>query len=186
MGLAIYDRELSGDEILRHYQSWTSGNQRDLEAGEKMVALYLFDEGSGNVIHNRADSSTDLLIPERFFVLNEPFLTPPWDEFHPGWGYWKDISVNVAGFVPVGFFFYAYFSLMRKAENSAAVTIGLGFALSLTIEILQAFLPTRNSGMTDIFTNTLGTAIGVIAFSHKAVQRMFHGLYSNAGLDPRT
>jgi glycopeptide antibiotics resistance protein len=46
----------------------------------------------------------------------------------------------------------------------------LGFAVSLSIEVLQGFLPTRVSSMTDVIANNLGTAVGVIAFSHKALQ----------------
>ncbi len=34
-----------------------------------IIALYLFNEGTGNVVHNQIDSATDLTIPERFFVL---------------------------------------------------------------------------------------------------------------------
>ena len=85
----------------------------------------------------------------------------------------KDLAVNVVGFIPLGFFFYAYFSQVRKFKPAVAATIALGFAVSLTIEVLQAFLPTRDSGMTDLFTNTLGTALGVIAFRHKVVQAVW-------------
>ena len=124
------------------------------------------------MVHNQVDSATDLQIPKRFFVVHQQFLELPWDEFspgRPGWRYWKDIGVNVVGFIPLGFFFYAYFSQMRKLEKSAALTIALGFAVSLTIEVLQSFLPTRDSGTTDLITNTFGTGLGLMAFRHKAV-----------------
>ncbi len=169
-GLAIYDRELSAAQVSQGFVGWTKGNKPDSADTVGIVARYSFDERKGNVVRNQVDSATDLLIPGRFFVLHEWFLERPLDEFRPGWRYWKNVAVNVAGFVPLGFFFYAYLSQVRTAEHSVAVTIGLGFAVSLTIEVLQAFLPTRDSGMTDLITNTFGTAIGVMAFRHKAVQ----------------
>jgi hypothetical protein len=163
-GLAFYDRELAVTDVSQSFVAWTNGGQQNSAKGEGVVARYLFDEGKGNVVHNQVDSATDLLIPEHFFVLHERFLERPWDEFRPGWSYWKNVAINVVGFIPLGFFFYACFSQVHRFENSAAFTIALGFAVSLTIELLQAFLPTRDSGMTDLVTNTLGTAIGVMVF----------------------
>jgi len=168
-GLAIYNRELSAAEVSQSSVDWTKGSDLDLTKHEGAAARYLFDEGRGNVVRNEVDSSTNLLIPERFFVLHPEFLERPWDEYRPGWRYWKNIAVNVVGFIPLGFFFYAYLSHVRKCEYPAALTIALGFAVSLTIEVLQAFLPTRDSGMTDLITNTFGTALGVMAF-RQAVQ----------------
>ncbi len=172
--LAIYDRELSAGEVSEHAASWTNRDP-DVAPSQGTVALYLFREGNGNVVHNQVDSATDLLIPERFFVLNEKFLERPWDEYRDDWNYWKDIGVNVAGFIPFGFFFYAYFLRVRRAEHPAAVTIALGLALSLTIEVLQAFLPTRDSGMTDLITNTFGTALGAILCAWMAKHLAVHG-----------
>src|ERR1700721_1973156 len=169
-GLAVYDRELSTVEVSQSFVDWTEGGQLDSVKSENLVARYHFDEGNGDIVHNQVNSATDLLIPERFFVLHAQFLELPWDEFHPGWSYWKNIGINVVGFIPLGFFFYAYFSQLRKSGNPVGLTIALGFAISLTIEVLQAFLPTRASGMTDLITNTFGTAIGVMTFRHKAVQ----------------
>jgi hypothetical protein len=171
-GFAIYDRNLSGSEVVQSFVEWMKGSEADPAKNDGIIARYLFDEGKGDVARNQIDPATNLLIPKRFFVLDQQFLEQPWNEFHPGWHYWKDVAVNIVGFTPLGFFFYAYFYQVRKVEHPAALTIAFGFAVSLTIEVLQAFLPTRDSGMTDLITNTLGTAIGVMVFRHKAVQAL--------------
>jgi hypothetical protein len=167
-GIAVYDRELTTGEVSQHYTSWTKNMQRDLVSTEGVVALYLFDEGKGSVVHNRVNAATNLLIPERFFVLRQPFLESAWSEFLPTRGYWKNIATNIAGFVPFGFFFRAYFSSVRKVKGAVALTVALGFIVSLTIEVLQAFLPTRQSGTTDLITNTFGTALGTTLWAWTA------------------
>ncbi len=167
--LALYDRALTADDVSQHLADWTHGEPPHPSWRQGTVAIYAFNEGSGNVVHNFVDSKTDLLIPERFSLLQAQFLERPWDEFRPDVNYWKDVGVNVAGFIPLGFFFYAYFCLLRRFDHPVAITVAFGFAVSLTIEVLQSFLPTRNSGMTDLITNTLGTGIGVLAFRHRAI-----------------
>jgi len=160
--LAVYERELSPSEVAAHFVDWTEGDPSHVVATKGVIASYLFDEGLGNVVHNQVDSATNLLIPKHFFVLREQFLERPWDEFHSDWNYWKDVGINIAGFIPFGFFFRALFSEMGIKKRASLLTIAMGFAVSLTIEVLQAFLPTRDSGMTDLFTNTMGTALGVV------------------------
>lgn len=164
-GLAIYRQELTASQVAKHYQSWLGTGRPLVSALGGAAALYLFNEGRGYAVHNQVDSATDLVIPERFFVLHEPFLERPWNEYYPGWSYWEDVGINIAGFVPLGFVFYAYFLLVRRVEHPAMSTIAFGFAVSLTIEVLQAFLPTRNSGMTDLVTNTFGTALGAMLYA---------------------
>ena len=95
---------------------------------------------------------------------------PPWEEFKPNWGYYEDLLINIGGFVPLGFFFCAYFSSVRRLDRVVLATIVLGGVVSLVIEVLQAFLPTRDSGMTDIITNTLGSAIGAILCNCDSIQ----------------
>ncbi|HWO28470.1 MAG TPA: VanZ family protein, partial [Candidatus Acidoferrum sp.] len=171
-GLAIYNRELTPAEVLQHYGDWTM-NRKDEIKKEVPVALYLCNEGIGNVVRSQMDSGSDLRIPEYYFVLNEPFLEAPWDEFDPSWRYYKNVLINIGGFVPLGFFFCAYFSSVRRLDRAVIATIVFGALVSFTIEVLQAFLPTRDSGMTDIITNTLGTCIGALLYDREYVRALF-------------
>jgi len=166
-------------EVSAHYEAWIAG--REPEQGRDSVARYRFDEGAGNVIRNRTDAATDLTIPRRFFILDEQFLERPWDEFRNDRRYWKDVGINIAGFIPLGLVFFAYFSLVERLKHPAMWTVVLGFAVSLTIEVGQSFLPSRNSGMTDLITNTLGTAVGVLLFRFDFVRMMLAAL----GMIPR-
>jgi VanZ like protein/concanavalin A-like lectin/glucanase superfamily protein len=176
-GLAVYDRELTAGEVSQHYAMWTENRQADLVKSEGVVALYLFNEGRGNVVHSQVASAPVLLIPRRFLVVHRWFLEPFWKEFHPGWSYCKDVGVNIAGFIPLGFFFCSYFSFVRRIERPALITLTAGFLVSLTIEVLQSFLPTRDSGTTDLITNTFGTALGAMLCAWAAR----HAWFSQAG-----
>lgn len=172
-GLAIYDRELTSMEVIEHFNSWTKNGRPAISEKEGRTALYLFDERAENVIHNRAGSAPDLYIPDHYLVMRQPLLKVPWKEYDPRWDYYEDVLTNIAGFIPLGFVFCAYFSTALHLKRTKLLTILLGFTVSLTIEVLQAFIPTRNSGMTDVITNTLGTAIGAMVFQWKITQAIF-------------
>ncbi len=163
-GLAIYGRDLPAAQVLRHYRTWTGTGRPELSQDDRAVALYLFRERTGNVIHDEIGGPIHLYIPARYTILDEKFLAPPWNEFRMDWGYWKNVFINIGGFVPLGFFFCAYFSLGWRVNRPGFLTIVLGASVSLLIEVLQAFLPTRQSGMNDLITNTLGTCIGVVLY----------------------
>jgi VanZ family protein len=171
-GLAIYHRELTAAQVLQHYETWTTRGRPELSGNERVIALYLLSEHFGDVVHNAIHPGIDLYIPKRFSLLHQVFLKPFWKEYQPGWSYRRDILVNVAGFIPLGFFFFAYWSLVRPIKRAAFVTTVLGLAVSLTIEILQSYLPTRNSGMTDLVTNTLGTFLGVRLYGWRVAQAL--------------
>jgi len=160
-GLAFYHQNLTLAQVHQHFVTWTTKGRPETSENERPVALYLFDERTGGVIHNQVSSGTSLYIPDRYLVLDQAFLNPFWKGFRPTWSYWQDVLVNIAGFVPFGFLFCAYFSLAGWFKRPAWVTILLGFAVSLTIESLQVYLPTRDSDSTDVITNVLGTGLGV-------------------------
>jgi hypothetical protein len=169
-GLAVYDFSLTPFEVETHFERWTQGQPPVIYPEKSPLALYLFDERTGSAVHDQMGSGHDLAIRTRFYVLRPPFLSLPLDPFRSrwdgwmSWSYWSDVCLNVAGFVPLGFFFTVYFSLARPIRRPRVTVLVLGLAVSLAIEIAQYFLPTRDSSMTDVITNTLGTAIGVALY----------------------
>jgi VanZ family protein len=167
-GLALYQTALAPSEVSRHYGNWRVSGQPETDPQQLPLAIYLFTEGKGTLVHDGGSARIDLQIPERFLVLHERFLELPWNEFQPTVSYFKDILINIGGFVPFGFFLMAYFSISNKESGTPPVL--LGFAVSLTIEVLQSFLPTRFSGTTDLITNTFGTWLGVL--SYKRLQQV--------------
>jgi len=169
-GIAIYNQELSPELILRHYETWTQNPRLGGIQNNCLLARYSFGERSGRIIHNSIGSEPDLYIPETFEILYKRILAPPWKEFSPDLSYVWDVLINVGGFIPFGFFLYAYLTWDRQWNRAAVVTILLGAMISVAIEILQGFIPSRMSGVTDIMTNTLGTGIGVMFWRWQSVQ----------------
>lgn len=177
LGMALFGRELSQAEVTEHYQAWLHGRPEDLQS-DQPVALYVFEEGAGDIVHNLMTSASDLVIPRSFRIPFKPFLKAPWREFHFNRSYLRDVLINVSGFVPFGFFFCMYFSWVRENRKAVLATIVLGAVFSLTIEILQWYIPMRDSGTTDILTNTLGTALGALLYRSGTLHALFDRLAS--------
>lgn len=170
-GLAIYSKELTQGEVLAHYQGWVQADPSGTSDLSDSMARYPFSERLGREIHNQVSNGTDLEIPRSFQVPHKAFLALPWDEFTWSRSYFEDVLRNIAGFVPLGFVLCAYLSLTRHRHRVVLLTILAGGTLSLCIEVLQAYIPQRSSGTTDIVTNTLGAALGVILTRLTPVQR---------------
>lgn len=159
-GLAIYKSKLTADQVARHYQDWMQTEKSTVTADDSTLALYSFDECAGEIIHNKVRSGTNLYIPGRYLVVDQAFLETPWKEFRRKGVHLNDIFINITGFVPLGFLLCAYFTSVRQVKHGVWAVIVLGAVVSLTIEVFQAYLPTRDSGLTDVITNSLGTAVG--------------------------
>jgi hypothetical protein len=162
-GLAIYDSELIATTVLAHYKTWAEFGQPEVVQSDRCVGLYRFEERAGNIVRNQCRSGLELTIPRVYTVQDQILLEPFWEEFTMSWGYWNNALKNIIGFVPLGFCFYGYLSLARRPNHPVLVTVLCGAAVSLTIEVLQGFLPTRQSGTTDLITNTVGTYVGVLS-----------------------
>ena len=167
-GLAILDRSLSGEEALAHYRAWQERGQPLFSGNEKPLALYLFDEHGGDQILDRSGSRNHLLMPATFKPVHRIILIAPWNESWFSLSYLTDFVINILGFMPFGFFVTAW---LWRAKNLPAprvygICILLGFCMSLAIEIVQAYLPTRGSSVIDVVSNTLGTAAGAFLFKY--------------------
>jgi VanZ family protein len=174
-GLAVYRTQLTASQVARHYRGWTLERSAKFDDASVPSALYLFGERRGRVAHNEINALTDLQLPARYSVLHPRFLEPAWRRYQfgwPSWSYWQDVLLNIGGFVPLGFLVLNYLSRTGKIRHPTTTTFAVGFLLSLAIEMLQWFLPTRDSDMTDVISNTIGTALG-LALYHSSIQRAF-------------
>jgi VanZ family protein len=95
----------------------------------------------------------------------------PWDFLFAGWPrYWTwfDLIANVLGYIPLGFLLAL--SFLRRGHvrhfvshpNPAALAVATfaGAALSLSMEMLQNYLPSRVSSNVDFALNVVGTLLG--------------------------
>lgn len=161
-GLALYDEELSASQVTDHYRAWMSGAAMACRSDQGENALFTFTQETGHRIPNRCPGGASLLVPSGFRVPDKPFLAFPWREFTPDWSYATDVLRNILGFAPFGFALYGYLRLSGKTHRALLVTVLAGACTSFGIEVLQAFIPQRESGLTDVMTNTFGMFCGAL------------------------
>ena len=89
----------------------------------------------------------------------------PLDFLLLGWPRWWtsfDLVSNLLGYLPLGLLlFVALVRGGRSAGASAWAALGAGALLSLTMEVLQNYLPQRVSSNVDLGLNAVGTGFGV-------------------------
>jgi VanZ family protein len=165
-GLAIYNNFLKPAQVSHNYSTWQEAGSPLLSEDDGIIALYLFNDESGNLVHDCSHQQNELIIPATFTVLQKKILELPVADFKPSLSYFVDLAVNITGFIPFGIFFTLYLSQVKNSFNYRIYlfTVLMGMVISLTIEILQAYIPTRSSSSIDLITNTLGTTIGVVIF----------------------
>jgi len=157
-GLAIYSRSLDPAEIRSHYVTWTSNTRPEIGDSRALLALYLFQEKTGRSFRNQVAGGSDLYLPDHYLVPAKSVLSRP--SLENG----DDIVANVIGFMPLGFTLCGYLVTSRRTRIAVVATIAICGGLSLIIESLQIFLPTRDSDMTDVITNLIGAAIGALVY----------------------
>lgn len=165
-GMALYDHALTADQVLGNYRSVSRNPPWVMRSGGDPVGLYDFSEGGGALLNNRRGGNDALLIPEMFAPVERRILEPPWRDFQWRRSFVKDVAVNVAGFVPLGFFLAVFAGRgLQSGGRRLYMPIAMaGLGLSLLIELLQVYLPTRYSQLSDLFFNAAGTLLGLLLF----------------------
>jgi len=82
--------------------------------------------------------------------------------------------INVLIYIPVGAVACLVW-LPRWPRAAVAFATAFGFALSLSMELLQDYVPHRVTSLSDLATNTIGAAVGAaltVAFAAELVPRM--------------
>ena len=164
-GLAIYNRVLPPEEILKHNSEVLQQGMRGLVETPGLLALYPFDEGGGITAESLVGESHHFSIPtSRTPLIRARMFHLPHKDMRIESLPVGDFLRNIFGFVPFGILFATI--ILRKYTIGYLLTFIVvtlaGVLFSFTIEFLQLFLPTRISGITDIFGNIAGSGLGVL------------------------
>lgn len=163
-GLALYRTALNGKDIERHFERWSNEHDFWFAKNDKPLALYLFDEKDGKRVLDHAEGNHHLKIPYRMKILKRKILEPEWEKFEYESNYIQDCFFNLVGFIPLGFSISATLIRLRSKFKHHVVlkTVFFCFLVSIFIEIVQAWIPSRSSSMSDLILNTCGAFIGSI------------------------
>lgn len=165
-GLAFYGYTLTAQDAARHFNRWFQDQNFSFAKKDKPSVLYFFDEKEGLRALDHSGGNHHLEIPSKMRILKREILSPTWSLFKLSRSFIKDFVLNLVGFIPFGFILSAtLFKLGGTFEkNNVLITVVLCFTLSLIIEILQAWIPSRSSHMLDLILNTLGALMGTIIY----------------------
>jgi hypothetical protein len=138
--------------------------------GVHPLVHYRFAEGSGTVCRGGADPRHDLFRPPAFRAPARHVLLPPWKVQEYDLSFWSDVAVNVLGFIPFGFTLCAWLWKNGTREHLPVTLLVVlaGAGTSLFIELLQVWLPSRDSSLADLLNNTLGSYLGARLFRKTA------------------
>ncbi|MFO8085147.1 MAG: VanZ family protein [Desulfobacterales bacterium] len=170
-GLAIYEQVLSEKETVSHYNKWSKANMFSFPRNIHPKVLYAFDDKSGQMAVDHSRNLHHLVIPSRVEILKKEILVAPWNEKRLDPQLMQDMVINLAGFIPPGFFFYALLvNLGGWAEKKGFLLVFFTcFMISLTIELVQVLIPSRSSQSLDLIMNTIGGLLGAVFYNLKQI-----------------
>jgi hypothetical protein len=160
-GLNIYRHALKPEEVEKHYQAWINTKSL-LSLKDNPYLVFVFNKNMGAKVSDVVSGNINLNIPEFFTIFKKRFLTLPWEGFSFDEKNIKDMTINLLGFIPLGFvvFWFIVDIRMVSQTNGFLITLLFCFLISLFIEITQAWIPSRSSQLLDLILNTIGGIVG--------------------------
>ena len=160
-GLAIYNGILTPEEVVENRHWWETGQFDRLRTRAVETMIYAFNERAGVVVHNHGNWGQDLEIPKKLHALHQVVLKVPNGRRFANL---SDIALNVLGFIPFCalLVIYLHGGGNYSKASAAAMSILIGIAISLSIELLQVYLPSRDSSLLDLIMNALGSVVGAM------------------------
>ena len=140
----------------------TGHRKSEAAADTRPVIHYVFAPENTYATEFRGGKA--LAVPEYFMPYQRAYLggQNDWMEYTSNW---LDVAVNILGFLPLGVLLMCWLTGRGKnAVMALGVAVAAGFVVSFGVEYLQAFLPSRDSSLRDLITNSAGTLIGSIGY----------------------
>ena len=138
-----------------------------LDRRPEELAFYSFDGLERTLVADQSSQNRagPLIVPSEFAPLvRRIFEIPEIADLRKPWFFW-DGQRNLLGFIPLGFLVVLLLIEQRdrmSGRKAVGLAILLGSCLSVGIEAIQIFLPTRISSFIDLVLNIFGTGLGAM------------------------
>jgi hypothetical protein len=165
-GLAIYEHLLSAGDTASHFDQWSRQHIFSFPRNIDPKVFYTFDNQGASGSFHQGVKTHHLIIPSRMRILKKEILITPWNESRLDRQLVQDMAMNLAGFIPSVFFFFALMIHLGGffKKHGFLITLGTCFIISLTIEVAQAWIPSRSSQSLDLIFNTSGGGLGAMLY----------------------
>jgi VanZ family protein len=124
------------------------------------VLFYDFSKVEDGVVRDGSGNGHALQIPD-----GRVFVAPGFADLELSPTSATDLLINLLGFVPFGFLLSLWLSSRGNTRFNLLVVCFCSALLSASIELSQAWIPTRDSSLLDFLLNTVGTLAGVGLFA---------------------
>ena len=165
-GLGFYGYELTPEQVELHFDKWSKERKFSFAEQGNPFLLYSFDEKNGVRALDHGNGNHHLKIPKRIQILEKRILSSPWIDLKLNKSFIQDFVINLVGFIPLGFILSATFIELGGTlkKRVILITVVLCFTISLIIEVVQGWMPSRSSQILDLMLNTGGSLIGVMTY----------------------